>query len=548
MDGKPVLCNKSIAKEDLFFYEGNAYPIELFVKARKEYNEDLGEGAVLEKTVKDVYVHVFADHSRYTCAEFSLDEFKSFFSIPPQKGVAEKFPALYGFYKTLVDDYYATHPLHKYEFQIEDIATLCLKNRAVLSFEQGLGKTLSSIVWCEIKKRIDNRKKILIVVPQDLIIQWIASARDVLGINISRLNSISDIKQMLAAEEGYYITHFEFLSVKDTAIKGSKDRKRGYYRAIKRAFDIIVVDEFTKIKGDSLRGDAVRSLKAPCKLGLSGTPVKNMAEDICFLWGWLFGYNSKLYPYGYNEQKKFLNDFGVYSKNSKTGSTKLLPELNNIHILWTMIAPAIVRRTKAQLRAYGFNLAPKNYHYIPVDFTQAEARAYSRLYEPDWLSRVWRQKGFTGFARNKFDALHKIIDAVEMAGEQVVIFTGMQELASHLKELYGSRAEIANGTVSPVERSEDTIPRFKRGDFPILVAGMEAINVGYDLYNANNVVIMDYLWEATTLDQAVDRCHRIVSSKDVNIFLLYVKDSIDETMIHLINNKREAIKQAIDYE
>ncbi len=93
-------------------------------------------------------------------------------------------------------------------------------------------------------------------------------------------------------QEGNFITHFEFVSK--------------FCDRYKTKFDSIVLDEGHKIKSaHAHRGKAIRSLESKYKMVLTGTPIKNIAQDLHFLMGWTVGFGNNIYPYKEHEQYKF---------------------------------------------------------------------------------------------------------------------------------------------------------------------------------------------------------------------------------------------------
>jgi len=103
-------------------------------------------------------------------------------------------------------------------FQREDIARLLFKGSGLLSWEQGLGKTLGGLVFTEACLRLGAEDKALFIVPQDIIPQW---QREVLkffgeGKQLTVIRSIIDARR--AAQHlrnggtGWYITYYEAIS------------------------------------------------------------------------------------------------------------------------------------------------------------------------------------------------------------------------------------------------------------------------------------------------------------------------------------------------
>jgi SNF2 family DNA or RNA helicase len=63
-------------------------------------------------------------------------------------------------------------PFSRREFQIQDIARLAFKGSGLLSWEQGLGKTLGGLLFAEMMVRLGAQDARMVVAPGDLIPQW----------------------------------------------------------------------------------------------------------------------------------------------------------------------------------------------------------------------------------------------------------------------------------------------------------------------------------------------------------------------------------------
>lgn len=459
----------------------------------------------------------------------TLEEFARTFQVPEIPSLETLYPAMHKQYMEYVKTVYEMYNLISYDFQINDLGLFLMKDQGILSYEQGLGKTISGLVYARIKRIQDESiKRALFVVQQDLIEQWQEEGERV-GMKLNRLEN----GNMRLKPFGNYITHYEFM--------------RKHYRDYINSFQLIELDEAHKIKsGDALRGIAIRSLEAHYKICLSGTPIKNIVSDLHFLMGWLYGFKSQIYPYAEDQQFQFKKDYGVYEIID--GKRKLIPKVSNVHGLQLMLAPAILRRDISEC---GVKVPQKSSYLIEVEFTDEQKIAYDKIREStteqttrDYQCRV-NCAIYPG--NNKIKALQRIVEARLERGEQVIVFTGLVPAGREYVRMFGNRARLVNGDVYPRER-EGIIKSFKRNDFPILIAGIECVNSGHSLQNCNNVVVTDYPWTASTLDQACGRVRRIVSTKDINIFMLYTRDSYDERMIDIINQKRASSEEVLDGE
>jgi SNF2 family DNA or RNA helicase len=659
-----IKCTKDLNLKKKSFKSGKLYPVKVTTTIATDYYERMkfsrererDEKTEMVKVSKNLSIEI--DEYSFTESKKDIEAIIQHFELPDPKDIRAKKPELYTRLKSRLEGKEFERYTLK-QFQIEDLSRLAMKESAVLSWEQGLGKTRGALAWSSLR----DSRKVLIVVPQDLKKQWIAEAK-VLGINIGEIKSYSDAKRIshlapCSGEPKYFIIHYELLkgtrqhdqlkhshvdpqkkycpnckSIKawngyvcsDCEFKNCMDetncpncgntrnegwngktckqcsftlydvRVKGMYTLLKKAFDTIIVDEGVKIKSkDSLQGIAVRSLHAKNRLLLSGSPIKGWITDAFWLLHWTLGNASARFPYHYKGgTEKFLDDFGVFEytaeefrKSLSKGKRKLLPEISNLSLLWKLFAPSIIRRKKVET---GEVLVDKHIHKIKLNFTQDQKRVYDWWIAnfSDWfesthkskfcgsqiefmkaiLGQLWKlrlsatvpasellrkdeqgEKGCSNFTEKTLFIARKVNEIIS-ANEQIVIFTALQDYGEFLQELFleshiGSR--LVNGNVNPRKRSE-VIDAFKQGEFPILIAGTEAVNLGHNLDNANHIIMCDYIWEHSTTRQAIDRVHRLTSKKDVNVYLLYIENSIDEKQLKLIENKGKSSDLALDGE
>jgi hypothetical protein len=132
------------------------------------------------------------------------------------------------------------------------------------------------------------------------------------------------------------------------------------------AFACVVVDEGVKMKGeDTYVGQGIRKMNPPFRLVLTATPVKNRLPDIFRLAWWASGGRAEAharFPYRDDpeERAKFAGTFMVSERNitreknaeengkhvSNGRFKRLTAEVCNIHRLWKLLGPIVLRRRK----------------------------------------------------------------------------------------------------------------------------------------------------------------------------------------------------------
>lgn len=124
------------------------------------------------------------------------------------------------------------------KFQVEDLARLLVKGDGMISWEQGLGKTLGGLTFAEASIRLGAQEAVLVIAPKDLIPQWQRECQRFLGRKMTLLKKHGDAKriakELKAGGTGWYITYPEALSI--TGTRKSK------------ALDPVIVEERTEEK------------------------------------------------------------------------------------------------------------------------------------------------------------------------------------------------------------------------------------------------------------------------------------------------------------
>ena len=80
----------------------------------------------------------------------------------------------------------------------------------------------------------------------------------------------------------------------------------------------------------------------------------------------------------------------------------------------------------------------------------------------------------------------------------------------------------------------------------ILLCSLKCGSLGLNLTAASRVVILEPFWNPFVEEQAIDRVHRINQPKDVVVYKITVKGSVEERILELQERKRELARQAIE--
>merc|ERR1719245_2289587 len=70
--------------------------------------------------------------------------------------------------------------------------------------------------------------------------------------------------------------------------------------------------------------------------------------------------------------------------------------------------------------------------------------------------------------------------------------------------------------------------------------------LGVNLIGADTVIFYDSDWNPTVDAQAQDRCHRIGQTKEVNVYRMVCKDTVEERILETANSKRNLADLTIE--
>ena len=88
--------------------------------------------------------------------------------------------------------------------------------------------------------------------------------------------------------------------------------------------------------------------------------------------------------------------------------------------------------------------------------------------------------------------------------------------------------------------------RFKEGTEPVFLISLKAGGFGLNLTEADYCFLLDPWWNPATEAQAVDRTHRIGQTRNVMVYRLIAKDTIEEKVMALQRRKADLFTSVLD--
>lgn len=445
--------------------------------------------------------------------------------------------------KPVVDFDFTTEPL---PHQIEAFNYGMERDKLLIGDEQGLGKTKESIDICVARKH-ELVKCLIVCGVNSVKYNWekeisIHSREKAVMVDGKTMDiRVAQLQSWYTGSEYFGIINIESLrneKIQDALYLGIKD---GYIGAI-------IVDEIHKAKnGSSQQGKALRFLKAPVKIGLSGTPM-NKAEDLWNILTWLEV--EKRSFYSFRNTYCVMGGYGGYKVVGHKNLESLNAELNKV----------MLRRKKEEV----LDLPPKVYSTEFVELTKAQQKLYrdikqgiiedmeNILASVNPLSCTLRLRQLTGglFTDDnpKLERLKDMLDEeIIPNGNKAIIFSQWEQITEVYREALMEYNPIyITGKVSPEDRQK-AVERFQNDpNCKLAIGTIGAMGTGLTLNKASYVFFIDKLWNSGENAQAEDRAHRIGTVGTVNVISLVAKGSVDEGVEEYLIENKDLFERVVD--
>lgn len=390
----------------------------------------------------------------------------------------------------------------------------------ILADDMGLGKTMQAIAALEKLQRRGVIETALILCPKSLIGVWEAEIK----LWAPRLCTVALHSSIPAREWSTIQSQCQVAITNYEAIRRQ--------RSLPGAFNLVILDEIQRLKNPSSQNyEAAYSLKPKLMWGLSGTPLENSPNDLTSI-------------------------LHLLDRKRIAISDHRLP----VASLRSLASDYILRRNREVIAAELPEVLEK-IESIPLSPDQRKTyRQTLRDHSYDtlgaWISTFNRLREICDFdpltkKSTKVDRAAEIVHAIQELGEKVIVFSWRLEplrlLYRRVRETSGiSAAEMITGQTRSTVRSQ-LVQAFQTQPLPfVLLCSMRATSEGLTLTSANHVVFLNEWWNPAVNAQARDRVNRIGQSKDVFVYNLRTRDTIESHLAHLLESKSELFDDIVN--
>lgn len=314
---------------------------------------------------------------------------------------------------------------------------------------------------------------------------------------------------------------------------------------------MIAVDEAHTCKNPtSIQGRNLLKLETPTQISMTGTPLMNNPIDLYIHLKWL-GFEASNY-YMFKKRYCILGGFGGYQ----------VIGYKNLDALKIQADAIMLRRLKKNV----LNLPDKIYLDEYVEMGAKQTKIYKEITQivqenldliekaVDPLAQLLRLRqatDHTGIISTtiqesaKLERLKEIIENVVSNGGKTIVFSNWTSMINptyeYLKEY---NPAIITGEIKDRVAQQDKF--MQDAKCKVIVGTIGAMGTGLTLTAANTVIFLDEPWNKAIKSQAEDRAHRIGTSSSVNIITLMCKNTIDERVHKILEQKGNIAELMLD--
>ena len=423
-----------------------------------------------------------------------------------------------------------------------------LRGRAILADEVGLGKTIEAGLILKEYMLRGLVKKVLILVPASLVLQWTRELNEKFSIPAT-------------AQRKYYSWEADIVVASiDTAKRDDHMEKILQYD-----YDMLIIDEAHKLKNRKTKNwQNINRIKKKYCLLLTATPVQNSLDE-------LFNLITLLKPGQLGSYNSFMQNF-VEQKRKPKNKEELKKLVNKVMI-------------RNKRRDGGVEFVDRHVHTLSIELSEEERNLYDavtsfirRHRDLNMLSLLTLQREVCSSSDATFVTLvnmlknvepgseidqdirrildisrtvkevtkaQKLVEIIHSINDKVIVFTEYRATQEFL-QMYLAYHQISSvpyrGGFKRGKKEWMKDLFFSRAQVMVATeAGGEGINLQF----CNNIINYDLPWNPMRIEQRIGRVHRLGQSRDVHIYNFSTKDTIEEHIVYLLQEKINMFEMVI---
>ena len=420
----------------------------------------------------------------------------------------------------------------------------------VLADDMGLGKTIQLVsVILSYVENTENSKTSLVICPSSLTLNWFNEIQKFApSLKVMLINgNAQDRKNKIAMIEDYDVVIASYDILK---------RDIDIYKEKKYQFKYVIADEAQYIKNNNTQNfKAIKEIQAETRYALTGTPIENSLSE---LWS-IFDFVMPGYLFGY---RKFKELYETPIVREEDGSA--------MRRLKMLIEPFILRRIKEDVLT---ELPDKTITILNNEMEGEQERIYMS-YMSQVKEEIETEISVNGFEKSQIKILSLLMrlrqicchpslfienykgessklnqciqivkDAIE-SGHKILLFSGYTSMFDIIEDEF-KKENISYYKLTGQTKVGDRIKLVdefnENPDIKVFLISLKAGGTGLNLIGADMVIHYDPWWNLSAENQATDRTYRIGQKKNVQVYKLITKNSIEEKIYELQQKKAKLI-------
>ncbi|MFD9410752.1 SNF2-related protein [Streptomyces sp. NPDC059989] len=414
-----------------------------------------------------------------------------------------------------------------------------------LADDMGLGKTVTLIA---LHLHRDRPEPTLVVCPASLLGNWQREIEKFApGTPVRRFHGGSrSLDDLTSCAGGFVLTTYGTMRTSAPLLA-------------EQSWGMVVADEAQHVKNPhSATAKALRTLPAPARVALTGTPVENNLSELWALLDWTTpGLLGPLTAFRARHARPV-----EHQQEEDGGNEAAVARLS------ALVRPFLLRRKKSD-PGIAPELPPKTETDHPVSLTREQASLYQAAVEEAMAviesSEGMERRGMImkllaslkqicnhpaqylkeeqpriPHRSGKLALLDELLDTILAEGGSVLVFTQYVTMARlierHLSARGISHQLLHGGT--PVARREELVDRFQAGEVPVFLLSLKAAGTGLNLTRAGHVIHYDRWWNPAVEEQATDRAYRIGQTQPVQVHRIIAEGTVEDRIAEMLEAKR----------
>ena len=419
----------------------------------------------------------------------------------------------------------------------------------VLADDMGLGKTLQTLAAVQRMRDRAAGPPVLVVAPTSVVGNWVAEARRFTpGLTVATVSETSKKRRTKLAE---VVDGADVVVTSYALFRLDADE----YQSLDWA--MLVLDEAQFVKNrQSVAYRCARTLRAPVKLALTGTPLEN---NLMELWAILSITSPGLFP----DPRRFADYYA--------GPIEREGHQSRLDLLRRRVAPFLLRRTKEDVAK---ELPARQELVTEVTLNPRHRRVYDQYLQRERKNvlglvdeldsnrfKVFRSLSVLRQASldvslvdekqadvpsSKLDVLFEMLDDVLAEGHSVLVFSQFTRFLRRARDRLDDAGTGYAYLDGRTRKRAEQIERFTSGEVPLFLVSLKAGGFGLNLTAADYCILLDPWWNPAAEAQAVDRAHRIGQTRQVMVYRLVATDTIEDKVMALKAAKSQLFASVLD--